>query len=527
MFTGLSTIRMSAQPVQVSCPPMLVRTQSVARTPVMHGAVVSIAEFQRPASNTIRLDDLAVGGDVEGLFLVSASERRLIEPTMLNSVELRYYSHPLARFLCEVTRARAAVYMPFSWGAASSMPFLPRVRYGRSVLMPARWRLTIDNLPDRRAPWTQWSDALRRWRQQYLLPATTFLVEADNRLRLDLDQELHQMLLRSRLDQRGTATLDEAPATDALGWLGGRSHEIVAPLTSTLPTVASLFSKTTARIALTPRNVGQLPGSSTCLYTKLYAHPAGLSDILRRVSEVMSRWGDQPPLWWYLPYLDPEPHLRLRMRLSRADEYGEAVQRVGSWAEELRRDGLIGRMQLDTYYPETGRYGAGDAIACAENAFAADSAAALAEMEMADRVAMPPDAVAAAGLVDLAVSFAGDLTTGMSWLISKLSHEPGPVNREVHAAAMRLADPADDWATMRTTLGGDVVHRRWQERRVALGAYREQLVNQREPLTVLPSLLHLHHVRALGIDPEREHQGRRLARAAALRWCSITDRASR
>jgi lantibiotic biosynthesis protein len=523
MCAGLPTIRMGALPVQLSCPPMVVRTQSVARAPLMHTAVVPIAEFHQPTDNTIRLDDLAVGGDAEGLFLISVSKQRLIEPTALNSVEFRYYSHPLARFLCEVTRARAAVYMPFSWVAASSLPFLPRLRYRRSVLMPARWRLTADDFPDRRAPWTQWRDALDRWRQRYRLPAAVVLVEADNRLRLDLDQGLHQVLLRSRLDRRRTATLDEAPAPGAFGWLGGHAHEIVAPLTSMQPAVTSPYTKSTGRIELTARDDGQLPGSSTCIYAKLYAHPAPLADVLRRVPELMSGWDDEPPLWWYLPYRDPESHLRLHS----ADAYGPAAHRVGEWAAKLRRDGLIGRMQLDTYYPETGRYGSGDAMACAESAFAADSAAAVAELQVADQAAVPQDAVTVAGLVDLAVSFAGNLDAGMSWLISNLSHEPGPVNREAQAAATRLADPADDWATMRATPGGDVVLTRWRERRAALAAYREQLAEQCDPLAVLPSLLHLHHVRTLGIDPGRERLGRSLARASALRWCATTGRSSR
>jgi lantibiotic biosynthesis protein len=249
--------------------------------------------------------------------------------------------------------------------------------------------------------------------------------------------------------------------------------------------------------------------------------------VVRRVRDLVARWGDKPPLWWYLPYLDPEPHLRLRLRLSTAQAYGQTAQRMGTWAEELRRDGLINRMQLDTYYPETGRYGSGPAMACAENAFAADSAVALVEMQMADQSAVPLDAVTAAGLVDLAVSFAGSLDSGMSWLIRNLAHEPASANRPAHTAAMLLADPVDNWAAMCATPGGDAVLATWHQRAEALAAYRERLAEQRDPLTVLPSLLHLHHVRTLGIDPERERLVRRLARAAALRWSSITARPGR
>ena len=60
-------------------------------------------------------------------------------------------------------------------------------------------------------------------------------------------------------------------------------------------------------------------------------------------------------------------------------------------------------------------------------------------------------------------------------------------------------------------------------RKTGLAGYRERLAAQRDPFSVLPSLLHMHHIRMLGIDPERERIGRRLARAAALRWNATTE----
>lgn len=61
----------------------------------------------------------------------------------------------------------------------------------------------------------------------------------------------------------------------------------------------------------------------------------------------------------------------------------------------------------------------------------------------------------------------------------------------------------------------------WRTRAVALAAYREDLAVQREPLTVLRSLLHLHHIRAVGVDPALERVTGRLARACALRHTAI------
>lgn len=68
--------------------------------------------------------------------------------------------------------------------------------------------------------------------------------------------------------------------------------------------------------------------------------------------------------------------------------------------------------------------------------------------------------------------------------------------------------------------GGTSLVLAWERRRSALAAYRNQLGRQRDPRPVLRSLLHMHHVRTLGVTPERERVTHRLARAAALRWAA-------
>src|SRR6266545_2695927 len=96
-----------------------------------------------------------------------------------------------------------------------------------------------------------------------------------------------------------------------------------------------------------------------------------------------------------------------------------------------------------------------------------------------------------------------------------------PVNdldRAVRDEAHRLADPRHDWAAPCARPGGKHVAAAWRTRRVALAAYHDQLAAQRDPLPVLRSLLHVHHVRAIGADPDRERITHQLARAAALRW---------
>jgi len=120
----------------VSCPPLYPRTENVARSPAVLPHLVSLAEHHTPGAGVIPLEDLAVSGDAHWLYLMSLSRRRPVEPTVFSAVEFINAAHPLLRFLCEISMACCAACAPFSWGAASQLPFLPRVRYRRTILSP-------------------------------------------------------------------------------------------------------------------------------------------------------------------------------------------------------------------------------------------------------------------------------------------------------------------------------------------------------------------------------------------------------
>lgn len=203
------------------------------------------------------------------------------------------------------------------------------------------------------------------------------------------------------------------------------------------------------------------------------------------------------------------------------------MQRVGAWACELRNEGLLRRIQWDTDEPENGRYGTGPALAAAECVFAADSAAAVAQMTLAVPASMRP-AVIAASFVDIADVFLGDSATGRRWLVTNLLKREGEAApRDVLATAVCLSNDQDH-AALRALPGGDRVVAAWHRRREALAAYGDALqADGPDPAAVLPSLLHMHHNRAAGIAPEEEATCRRLARAAALSWTARHEGAQR
>ncbi|MCP2325233.1 thiopeptide-type bacteriocin biosynthesis protein [Hamadaea flava] len=470
--------------------------------------LIPVGEHHRPSQATIALDDIAVTADVHRLYLISISRQRALQPVAVNAVEPVRHAHPLARFLAEAPVALATACTPLEWGpAAKGLPFLPALRYGRTLLSPARWHLAAEELPNRHAPWPDWDTALGDWQEATGCPRLVALGVGDQTIRLDLGEPAHRALLRDHLTREPTALL--RATADGNEWIGGHAHEIVIPLfaTATRPP-APRISQTT----VDGRNHGILPGGDHH-YLKIYARPDEQDTILSsHLPRLLSRYPEAGP-WWYLRYADPEPHLRLRLP-------GVPREAVYSWTRQLHADDLTRRVQWDTDFPEPGRFGGPGAYVVTTAVFGVDSEAALAELATSlSHPAIHRQALTAASMVDLVHAVIGDPAEAMRWLISHArTHRPAPA-RTVYDDAVRLANPYNHFA-LRAQPGGVAIAERWAARRRVITAWRSDLpgVSITSRADLLPDLLHLHHVRVIGLDLESERACLHLARAAALSW---------
>ncbi|MET9869040.1 lantibiotic dehydratase, partial [Streptomyces sp. NPDC006386] len=506
---------------QISFAPLDRGNANVTRVAELLPAVISLAEHRPVDERTITLDDLAVGCDRRRLYLVSLSRACLLDAMTLHALDLRGHTPPLARFLAEISRAQTAVLSVFPWASANALPYLPRVRYGRTILSAARWRLDRTELPGRRTPWEEWHKAADEWRTRRRVPDAVALTEGDQLLPLDLSEDAHFALLRTHLDTHESAVLTEAESDG--GWFDGRAHEIIAPMTAVRPPQWPAVPPVTADHLLA-RDHGHLPGTAPWLLVKLYGHVERQPEILaNHLPELLTRW-DEPPTWWYMRYRDPRWHLRLRIAIPDPQHFALTAQRVSAWAAGLRRAGLLTDMQFATSYPETGRWGTGTLMSLAEDVFAADSRALAVQFAQSTRPHQ--QALTAVNFVALAGAFTGSTARGMEWLIThgRIS-DPHPLDRTVLGEAVRLADPTGDWAALRAAPGGAAIAAAWSERDEALAHYRKALDESGgiDPNLVLDSLLHAHHIRAAGIDKDDERMCVRLAHAAAMAWTHRGD----
>ncbi|MDG4820215.1 lantibiotic dehydratase [Micromonospora sp. WMMD956] len=508
-------------PVQLSFPPRRTHNQNVTRVGTLLPDVLSLSEH--PDGPTITVDDLAVTADAEQMYLVHRPTGRRVVPHIPHALDTTVQTPPLARFLAEVADARSVVFGPLDHGAAArNLPYLPRIRYGRIILSPARWLLagadlaSVDPRGDEPAA-GRWETSLAAWRQQWRVPDRVVACHGELRLPLDLSRPLDRALLRARLTRAGRLELREDAPPDGYGWTAGRPAEFLTSMTLTTA------PKRTPPVTAPPGDTFR-PGASTIVHARLVGNPARTDQLLTthlpKLVDNLIRLGLRR--WWFRRHRDTirveaDQHLSLFLRFSEPGAYGPAAAILAEFADGLAAQSLPAELVLAAYHQHPARYGHGPALLAAEKVFAADTAAAIAQLRTADLAGIPAQALAAASMARLAAAFASRPHPGYRALLACLREATEPAERTLTDLARRLADPAGDHQSLRALPGGDAVADTWQIRDLAVRAYHDCLLPQRDPGSVLRTLLHEHHMRAVGVDPDFERRTNHAARAAAMR----------
>lgn len=272
----------------------------------------------------------------------------------------------------------------WSWGALAEQPFLPRVTRGRHVLSKARWRFEGRELQEamKAAPDGAWGafQALRKGRG---LPRFVQLTDADNTLRVDLDQVLWVETLHHLVASRASFTLTECfpDADQALVTSpeGPFAHELVIPFEATTPSQPKSIPLPASPDAPGAR---ACPPGSEWLYLKLYCGPASADRLLVELEPLLGSTQAEGlwDRWHFVRYRDPDHHLRLRFHGLPTRLLAELLPRLHDHLEEGLATGLLWKWQVDTFEPEWERYGGSLGFALAEGWFFEDSQGVLAHL---------------------------------------------------------------------------------------------------------------------------------------------------
>jgi len=505
----------------------LARHRNVARTAHWLPNRVTVGVFGGERPGDLSIADLAVAADEQRLRVFSISRGLELDASAHFMLSPAKTSPNAARFVRDVSLMASGAFSSWSWGEAENLPVLPRVRYQRTVLAPASWRCT-GPLLDRSLSWPAWQEAFEDWRRRWSVPDRIRLGTADRQLRLDLSRQWHRWLLRAEIntaaDGATSVLREDLAALGGAGWLGDLG--MIAELVVALRSIAAPLPGVQMPPVRQPPAL-HLPGGQW-LYAKLYTAAGRQRTLLAgAVREFVSGLAGEVDEWFAVRYADPEPHLRLRLRGDPRSLPGTVLPRLNQWAGELIKAGLVRRMDLSGYEPETERYGGLDLLPLAHRVFHADSALASALLAGdLDRQPPGPWLVAAVSAVDLVSAlFSATPRDPHTWLLRQIRKSE---SRHAHVRPylpqlLRAAAGSDSEVPgfPPQLFAGGNLSEPWGARTHSLRAYGAALHEAcadrgSEPLDrAALSLIHMHHNRLIGIDRASEETMLAAARGIA------------
>ncbi|WP_203182278.1 lantibiotic dehydratase [Streptomyces pratensis] len=363
---------------QVHFQPSVTRALNVMQVPELTSHHIGIGTFPHPRG-TERIDwrDLVVSADGSRLRLVWERTGQEVQPLVPHMLNLSSQAPNLARLLHEIRYCGTEkVWQPWEWEGLGDLPFLPRVRLGRTVLSPATW-FPSPALRAAAASDRTWEQELTDWSTRLGVDRAISVVSDDRAYDLDLDNALHREMLRRDVAKQNVR-ICELPQSGgrSYGWLQGRAAEIVVPLRSATAPPAH----PPARSLEASRRPRHRPGGEwACveMYCIPEVHEEIIAQYIPKIVADVSRGIDR---WFFVRYSNPEHHLRLRLHGSPETMARDVWPILLRHMASLTDIGVIGDFRIATYEPEVERYGGPEAIDAAEQLFCLDSQTAMSQL---------------------------------------------------------------------------------------------------------------------------------------------------
>ncbi|MEO6725746.1 MAG: lantibiotic dehydratase [Blastocatellia bacterium] len=368
------------------------RIGNVLARPVLRGYEIPyLGHSGANHEHQLPVTDLLVSVREDRIVLRSAKLGCEVIPRLTSAHNWTRESSTVYRFLGDLQSQGTMPGVAWNWGALESAPFLPRVVAGRLVLSRAQWALSKEEL--QRITEVQGVERFRlvqQWRAERKLPRFVVLADGDNTLPVDLENVLSVDSFAHIVKDRSEVRLqelwpepDQLCARDVEG-AGRYVHELIVPFVKNGgmdKEVEMKSSHLAVSSSLYLPAARSFPPGSEWLYAKIYCGTATADQLIREVIKsvadevIASGAADQ---WFFLRYLDPAWHLRVRFH-GQPERLREEVwpKLQAALAEMSPRLGTGGvwRIQLDTYEREVERYGGATGIELSEQLFYADSQA--------------------------------------------------------------------------------------------------------------------------------------------------------
>ena len=314
-----------------------------------------LAKSSLTSKNQIPINDLYVTVRNNKIVLFSEKLKKEIIPRLGNAHNYSFGSLPIYNFLCDIQNQDSTGFA-FQWGRiTSSFPFLPRLVYNNIILSLATWNLKKKEIQKLVANQKETIQKVRDFIKTKKIPDIVAFVEGDNDVIINFKNDLSCNLFYAMVKKKKFVSLQEvlmknSPITEnysnefiAFGVKDGPIKEFSTPLENLMGTSTSF------------------PFGSNWLYYKLYCGTSMAEKVLvEAVTPIIDKLKELNCIekWFFIRFNDQDGHhLRLRIKLKNIHDLPEVAKIVTALLNPFQEEKLVWKIQLDTYLPETERYG--------------------------------------------------------------------------------------------------------------------------------------------------------------------------
>lgn len=362
--------------VECSYFPSSPRSANVSIHPLLRKKVIDLG-YCKSNENALSLDEIYVGATDQYLYLTLADGSKEIAVVALDALNLEL-APPVVRFMRDISKDRYRLLRPFQWEKMGGSPFLPRVRYQKTILSPATWNLTLSTIEgSEKDDINVLISKISAWAKRWSLPQLVLMTVFDNRILLDLSQKFHLREIAHQLktNPKKMIVLVEQPGTKE--WLqsskGNHVSECVVPFVKNKKYAFNPAPKREYQ-SIDREHRWKLPGDEW-LFAKVYLNQKNEQRFLiNHVAPFVQTLDEEIDKWFFIRYQDNKAaHIRLRFRVTDKEGLSTVFEKLHAWTKDLSMKGFIKEITISSYEREVERYGGVDAIEAAESAFFADS----------------------------------------------------------------------------------------------------------------------------------------------------------
>lgn len=330
----------------------------------------------------IELNDLMVSVQYGKIRLRSKRLNKYVIPRLTTA---HNYARGLSiyKFLCDLQFQNINMDIYWSWGIMEKKPFLPRVEFENMILSPAKWYVKKNEGFSKNANEALINSSIGAIISQKNLPQSCLIAEGDNELLIDFETNIGRKIFYEKLLQ-SDVILHEFLSTPNDCYIENEGqkfcNEVIIPINytkkkaiSTTNEVSEIVTQIKGLQIQRTFNVG-----SKWLYVKLYGGVKSLdkilsNDILPLTNELLEEGIIEK--WFFIRYEDTDKHLRIRFFHGNKPNFiGEVLSRLHDVLKDYLNEGIIFKIQADTYQREIERYG-NETMELSESVFYHDSKA--------------------------------------------------------------------------------------------------------------------------------------------------------